>query len=178
MRPVLFRAPCVSWGLVLALTLITAGLADAVAQDNSKESDTAEATSDMPKHFQAFSELLTGATLVGHFTMPGIKTDQPLHEERYEIRSVKKSDRGDYWLFMARIKYGDHDVTVPMPLEVKWAGTTPVITLDSVTIPKLGTFDARVVIDGDQYAGTWRHDDVGGHLFGRIEKKEESPKKE
>lgn len=137
------------------------------AAEKTAESDAV----DMSEHFAAFSELLSGATLVGHFTIPGMTTDKPLHEERYEIRSVKKSERGDFWLFLARIKYGDHDVTVPMPLEVKWAGTTPVITLDAVTIPNLGTFDARVVIDGKQYAGTWRHDDVGGHLFGRIETK-------
>ena len=140
--------------------------------DRFRKTDAAaDLESEHPEHFKAFSELLTGATLVGHFTIPGTKTDQPLHEERYEIRSVKKSERGDFWLFLARIKYGDHDVTVPLPLEVKWAGTTPVITLDAVTIPKMGTFDARVVIDGGQYAGTWRHDDVRGHLFGRIETK-------
>jgi hypothetical protein len=43
-----------------------------------------------------------------------------------------------------------------------------VITLDSVTIPGLGTFSSRVVIDGPLYAGTWQHDAVGGHMFGKI----------
>ena len=51
---------------------------------------------------------------------------------------------------------------------MKWAGKTPVITLDNVTIPGLGTFSSRVVIDGALYAGTWQHDAVGGHMFGRI----------
>jgi len=27
-----------------------------------------------------------------------------------------------------------------------------------------------VLIYGDRYAGTWQHDKVGGHLWGRIEK--------
>jgi hypothetical protein len=53
-------------------------------------------------------------------------------------------------------------------VEVKWAGKTPVITLDNVTIPGLGTFSSRVVIDGPLYAGTWQHDAVGGHMFGKI----------
>jgi hypothetical protein len=26
----------------------------------------------------------------------------------------------------------------------------------------------RVVIDGPLYAGTWQHDAVGGHMFGKI----------
>jgi hypothetical protein len=34
----------------------------------------------------------------------------------------------------------------------------------------LGTFDARVVIHDQKYAGTWKHGEVGGHLFGTIEK--------
>lgn len=147
------------------------GQEDASQEDRAAaKSETADEGDTLPAHYTEFADRLTGATLVGHFTIPDMDSEKPLHEERYEIRSVTKMGHGDYWLFQARVKYGDHDVTVPMPLQVKWAGKTPVITLDHVTIPKLGTFDARVVIDGTRYAGTWQHDDVGGHLFGRIEK--------
>ncbi len=68
-----------------------------------------------------------------------------------------------------RIKYGDHDVTVPIVITILWAGQTPVMTLDKVVVPGLGTFSARVVFHEDKYAGTWSHDDVGGHLFGKVE---------
>ena len=91
--------------------------------------------------------------------------------------------QGDFWLFTARIKYGKRDVTLPMPIPVKWAGDTPVISLDNLTLPGLGTFSAHVVIDGDKYAGTWAHGQVGGHMFGTIAKAKpkpvatESPKK-
>lgn len=165
--------------IVLLLTLLAVQLGSVAkpvgAQSVKEDAATAKSASaddsdEPPAHYKEFADRLTGATLVGHFTIPGRDPEKPLHEERYDIRSVAKMGNGDYWLFQARIKYGDHDVTVPMPLEVKWAGKTPVITLDHVTIPKLGTFDARVVIDGTRYAGTWQHDDVGGHLFGRIEK--------
>jgi hypothetical protein len=61
-------------------------------------------------------------------------------------------------------------VTLPIPLEIKWAGDTPVITLTKLAIPGLGTFTSRVVIYEGRYAGTWQHDRVGGHLFGKIEK--------
>jgi hypothetical protein len=81
--------------------------------------------------------------------------------------------KGDYWLFNTRIKYGKNDVQVPLPLEVKWAGTTPMITLTDFTVPGLGTFSARVVIYRNKYAGTWSHGEVGGHLFGTIEKNAE-----
>jgi hypothetical protein len=111
-----------------------------------------------------FAETLTGATLAGHFT----QGDNPgLSEEKYTIEKVSKLS-GDTWLFSARIQYGSRDVTVPMPLTVKWAGDTPIITLTDLTIPGLGTYTARVMIYRGRYAGTWQAKDHGGHLYGRI----------
>jgi hypothetical protein len=124
-----------------------------------------------------FTEQLSNAKLVGQFTLFGKEDEKPIKEE-YTIKSVKKLDEGDYWLFSARIKYGEKDVTIPMPLEVKWAGDTPVITLTDTTIPGLGTFSARVVVYRDTYAGWWQHGKVGGHLFGKVEKVKEEEKKE
>jgi hypothetical protein len=120
------------------------------------------------ERFDQFKKTMDGATLVGHFTMAGEK-EPKLRSEEYTILSVQKLEEEDYWLFKARMKYGDKEGVFPMPLQVKWAGTTPVITLDNVTILNLGTFDARVLIHGDQYVGTWRHGDKGGQLFGAIE---------
>jgi hypothetical protein len=89
--------------------------------------------------------------------------------EKYTITRVTKS-KDDYWIFVARIQYGKRDITIPMSLQVKWAGDTPVITLTDLTIPGLGMFTSRVLIYGDRYAGTWQHGKTGGHLWGRIEK--------
>jgi len=119
--------------------------------------------------FKRFEQTLSGVKLVGRFTILG-KDDGPLPKEEYTINSVAKLPEGDYWLFKSRIKYGQNDVTVPLPLEVKWAGDTPIITLTDFTIPGMGTFSARVVIDNKKYAGTWAHGKAGGHLFGVIEK--------
>ena len=112
--------------------------------------------------------------LTGQFTVNG--KDGPLAKEEYYILSAKKLDQGDLWLLNARIKYGGTDVTVPLPLEIKWAGETPVITLDKLTIPGLGTFSSRVLFHERSYAGTWSHDEVGGHLFGTIEKMKDDEK--
>lgn len=117
---------------------------------------------------KAFEQSLTNSTLTGSFTIAG-KEDESPKKERYTISSVSKI-KGDTWLFKARVQYGKYDVTVPMPLEVHWAGDTPVITLTDLAIPGLGTFTARVIIYRGQYAGTWQHGTVGGHLFGKIEK--------
>lgn len=119
-----------------------------------------------------FRTLMTGARLVGSFTTDGdTSTRRP---ERYVVSSAVKL-AGDLWLLTTRITYGDVDLTLPVPVAIKWAGDTPVITLDSVALPGLGTFSSRVVLDRDRYAGTWQHDAVGGHLFGRIERSEAGP---
>ena len=131
---------------------------------------------DEAARFKAFEKTLFGSTLVGHFTVLGQEAKE-LKQERYTINSVTKADAGDYWIFNVRIKYGDRDVTLPMPLEVKWADDTPVITLSNLVIPGLGTFSARVIIYNDKYAGTWTHGAAGGHLFGVIQKKTVQKKK-
>jgi hypothetical protein len=111
---------------------------------------------------------LSGTKWTGNFLMDG---KDGLIKERYEILSAKKSEFGDKWNLVARIKYGDHDATLPLPpMDIKFAGKTPVITVDGLFFPGFGTFDARVVIRKGKYAGTWQHGEVGGHLFGTIEK--------
>jgi hypothetical protein len=118
-----------------------------------------------------FKKLVTNVRLVGNFTLDGQEPGK-LQREEYVITGAMKLGNGDYWALTSRIKYGDVDLTVPVPVQVKWAGNTPVITVDSVKIPGLGTFSARVLLDGARYAGTWSHDEKGGHLFGVIERDE------
>ena len=166
-------APAVSW-----------------AADRPEARDAADETARRQKHFR---DLVTDVTLVGRFTIDrppapaaptqpdgeaqprkdggaGDAADLALREEEYAITGAVPLG-GDLWALTARIRYGETDVTIPVPIAVKWAGDTPVLTLDRITLPGLGTFSSRVVLDGDRYAGTWQHDDVGGHMFGRIERR-------
>jgi hypothetical protein len=112
-----------------------------------------------------FQESLSGVTLVGYSTRlgkPGVSG-----EERYVLEKVSKMT-GDTWLFRARLRFGGHDLPLPLPITVKWAGDTPVITLTDVSIPGLGSYTARVLIYRDQYAGTWSGKNEGGQMFGRV----------
>jgi hypothetical protein len=118
---------------------------------------------------EVFKKLVTNVRLVGNFTLDGQEPGK-FQREEYVITGATKLGNGDYWALTSRIKYGDVDLTVPVPVQVKWAGNTPVITVDSVKIPGLGTFSARVLLDGARYAGTWSHDEKGGHLFGEIKR--------
>ena len=120
------------------------------------------------RRYESFRAAMTNVRLVGRFTIAG-PDEEKLHADEYVVTGVTKVGTGDGWLVAARIRYGEVDLTVPVPVEVKWAGDTPVITLEKISIPGLGTFSSRVVIDGRRYAGTWSHDEVGGHMFGTIE---------
>jgi len=120
---------------------------------------------------EAFSKKMSGATLVGSFTIDG-RDGKPPSAERYELGDVKKAT-GDFWTFHAKIKFGkvDQKVAIPITLKMLWAGDTPMISITDFKISGLGTFSARVLFYGDKYAGTWKHGKAGGHLFGKIEQK-------
>ncbi len=118
-----------------------------------------------------FSELLSGARLVGSFT-DDANPDAPPQRDSYTIASAEKI-AGDRWQFQAKIEYGQTSLVVPLALDVKWAGSTPVITLDEMAIPGLGTFTARVLFHGRSYAGIWQGPGHGGQMFGRVLREDE-----
>src|SRR5215207_3517626 len=113
-----------------------------------------------------FERTMSGATLVGRSSFNGQEDKMPV-EDRYVISKVTKVG-DDLWLFTARI--GNSKVPLPLPVPVKWAGDTPVISVTKLAVPTKGTFTARVVIYGDHYAGTWDGGDHGGQMWGRIER--------
>lgn len=155
---------------IMATMLVIAALA--TAQPQSPSEPIAPKEPSEAELFAALEKTLTGATLVGNFTVTG-REDAKLTAERYELQSVQHVD-GELWLFQARIRYGEHDLALPLTLPVRWAGDTPVICVDKMGFPGLGTYTARVMIYADHYAGFWSGGDHGGHLFGVIERAEDA----
>lgn len=129
---------------------------------------------------KALEEKLDSVRLVGTWRMTneeGLKGKAALSDpkpEAYTILSAHKAD-GDWWLFKARIEYGEHNVELPLRLQVQWAGDTPIITVDKMTFPGIGVYSARVMFYGNFYAGTWFGDCYGGILSGQITKLEDTP---
>jgi hypothetical protein len=123
----------------------------------------------------ALSKMLSGATLEGSFTVAGPGTDpKKLSREKYTLGEVRKMT-GDIWLFPARIEYGGKDVSLPIPVPIRWAGDTPVVVVDSVDLPGFGAVSARVMFFNGHYAGYWQHGDHSGNLFGEIHSAAEKP---
>jgi hypothetical protein len=112
-----------------------------------------------------FQEMMNGVTLVGRSTR--LNSDKIAGEEKYVIEGVTKLT-GETWLFRARFQYGERDIPIPVPVTIKWAGDTPVITLTDVSVPGMGSYTARVILYRNQYAGTWSGKKGGGQIFGKI----------
>ena len=119
----------------------------------------------------AFCSSMKGATLKGFFTMRGKHQHKGLAEDSYIIHSIDKVDGivdGNVWKMEVGIQYGTINVRVPLFVPIEWAGDTPVITIDKMMIPGIGTYSAHVLFRGKHYAGTWDGDGYGGELFGQI----------
>jgi hypothetical protein len=124
----------------------------------------APALNDAEKKFQAAME---NVTLVGYYTLgdsAGLKADQ------YRVEHITKVNE-DAWNFEARFKMGQRDMKVTLPIPVKFAGDTPMISLTNFSVMGMGPFSARIVFYDGAYAGTWAASaDHRGVMFGKIVK--------
>jgi hypothetical protein len=141
----------------LASLAILAIAAAAAAQDGR---------ADLERRLQ---ETLDGARLVGQFTVVGADgvSRQP-QTDQYAVSRLERDAEGR-WVFNVSMSYGTQQHTMPVPVAIEWASDTPVITMTEQTIEGLGTFTARVLLYDGLYAGTWKHGQFGGHMWGRIE---------
>lgn len=160
------------FALRLVLSMMMAMLLFLVSPGCRRGQDSTAAAAEQARLEAEFSARMTGSVLAGRFS--STRSDK-IHEDRYTISKVSKL-AGNVWIFQARIQYGDHDVNVPVPVKILWAGDTPVITLTDAGIPGLGAFTARVLFYRNDYAGTWSNDKGGGgQMFGRIERAVPAP---
>ncbi|TWU16767.1 hypothetical protein [Allorhodopirellula heiligendammensis] len=159
------------WGLVTSAPALaqppTTGPAEgARATQNSGVEPDNEGGSTSNRQAR-LSRYLTGATFTGAFTVDG-REDVAPKAESYTITSCEPLPEKNRYRLKVKIRYGDVDGEFPMDLDILMAGSTPVITLDAMAIPGLGTFSARVLFHSGRYAGTWQHGAKGGHLYGKI----------
>ena len=153
------------------LALVLLGSLGSLVRGDEPKTETPPDRATLEKQF---AEKMTGVVMVGKFTILDQILDLGPRPDKYTITKVEKKD-GNNWLFIARVEYdlGSYPVAVKVPIE--WAGTTPVIPVTNLEIPLVGkgVFSAHVLFEGDRYAGTWSHDKVGGHMYGRLERPKE-----
>jgi hypothetical protein len=150
----------------------SAGASADKPKDTSAKPGTEKAKPTLEELEAKFKATLTKATMAGRWC--AIKDDAlgPEKEDKYTIISVTKLG-GDAWLINTRIHYNQKDIVAPIPVQVKWAGDTPVIIVDKIPVPGGGVYSARVLIYEHTYAGTWSGADHGGLLNGVITNEKE-----
>jgi hypothetical protein len=147
-------------------------LARAEEKPAAQESDKARpALSDKEQKLVA---MLENATLSGKWRLVEDGKLGKEADDTYTIHSIEKA-RGDVWIVKARIKYGDKDLTLPVPVEVHWAADTPVLSVTDRGLPGLGTYTARVLFYDGYYTGTWSGPGHAGFLSGTIVKAAAAP---
>lgn len=167
-RPPLRGSALVVCGILVVVTPPTAAQQTADRPTDAVSRGPKNAEAHQAELETALTKMLSGATLEGSFTTTGAGSDPArLSREKYTLGDVKKL-QGNLWLIPARIQYGEHDVTLPLTVPIRWAGDTPVIVIDNVGLPGFGAVSARVMFFDGHYAGYWKHGQRGGHLFGII----------
>ncbi len=166
-------------GLVAWLALATSAASQQPTDQKAGGSDPKEETAQqqvgkqippLPELIKKLEADLSGATLVGVFTIDGVKSDKPPRQDKYTLGKVRKLPEADLWSFEAKVDFGGPNMMIPIAVAIKWAGDTPMIQLTNTTIPGMGTFGARVFFYDGRYAGTWQHGKFAGHMYGRIDK--------
>jgi hypothetical protein len=121
---------------------------------------------------ERFKAVFTKATLSGRWA--ALK-DGALGEERtgdkYNIVSAVKGE-GDAWIISAKMKYGDREFVMPIPVKMRFTGDVAILTVDNLQIPNGGTYTARLLIYERTYSGTWKGQRGGGMLYGTITNEE------
>jgi len=121
-----------------------------------------------PEHLETtFKAMLTKATMAGRWYSLKDGKPGPEKEDAYSIVSANKVS-GHKWMIHTRIKVNEKEMVVPVPVEVKWAGDTAVLSVDKLQYPGGGTYSARVLFYEHTYAGTWNGGDHGGLMSGVI----------
>ena len=180
MKPTSPSLLCLSILAVLSLGLTSIrAQAPAEAKNNSQpgQSSTADPTSKTASTAQKqlpadpeerFKFLFTKSFLTGRWAP---LRDGALGEERggdkYNIVSAVKGE-GDTWIISARMKYGDREFVMPIPVKMKFTGDVAILTVDNLQIPNGGNYTARLLIYERTYSGTWKGQRGGGMLYGTI----------
>jgi hypothetical protein len=160
--------------IIILSSLVLTLASPAFAQDSKPPAKPAATNSSTPALTPAeakFKELLTNATLSGRWAPIKDGKMGEEKEDKYALGGATKV-KDDTWIISAKMKYGGHEFAAPIPVTVKWAGDTPVIVVDKLTIPGGGTYSARVLFFEKTYAGSWSSANHAGLLSGTISKTE------
>jgi hypothetical protein len=116
-----------------------------------------------------FIDTMTNSVMAGRWCLLEDGRMSPEKDDKYTIASVKKNADGT-WTITAKIEYAGLKFDAPVPVQVKWAGDTPVIIVDNMGLPGTPKYSARVLVYEGTYSGTWSGGGHGGLMYGTVKK--------
>lgn len=151
--------------LLLSLFLLSSSITGLHAADKEKEKTVALTKEQLE---EKLVETLTASTFTGRWCSVEKGVMGAEQADKYTILGISKISGGESWFINARIQYGERDITIPVPVQVRWAGDTPIIVVDKMGVPGGGVYSARLMIYEDTYSGTWSGGEHGGLMNGLI----------
>jgi hypothetical protein len=117
---------------------------------------------------ERFKVLFTKSYLSGRWASlkDGALGDERTGDKYYIVSAVKGT--GDNWTVKARMKYGEQEIVMPIPVQMKFVGDVAILEVNKLAIPDGGTYTARLLIYERTYSGTWKGQRGGGMLYGTI----------
>lgn len=162
--------------MLLLVASLAIGLNPVVAQDEKPKAETPSQEVLEAK----FQKLLSNAVLSGRWSpidSAGLGPEKK--EDKYEIVSASKI-KDDQWVVNAKMRYGKNEMVLPIKVQVKWSGDTPVLIVSNLSMGGDKSYSARVLFHDGTYAGSWNSSTgYGGVIYGTVERagKTEEPKK-
>lgn len=142
-----------------------------LAQNAAAPAAATKASVKLTAEEQKFQESMAGVRLSGRWFPIQDGSLGESKEDTYSIVGVEKQPDGR-WTVRAKLKYGEKEFEVPIPVKVEWAGDTPVLIVNNLAMPGGGVkYNARVLIHDGAYAGTWSGGGKAGLLSGLVVKK-------
>lgn len=117
---------------------------------------------------ESLQRTLTGATLSG-FVARAEHGKSPRIDVAVLIERVAKSKAIHDWTLDVVVAPDGDARKYSVTCDVRWAGPTPVLTINRADLPGIGQFSAKLIIHNCLVAGTWVHDDLRGHAWGMVD---------
>jgi hypothetical protein len=138
-------------------------------EKESKAEPAASAQKELPADpEERFKLLFTKSYLSGRWAplKDGALGEEKAGDKYYIVSAIKGT--GDNWTVNARMKYRDQEITMPIPVQMRFTGDVAILEVNNLAIPGGGTYTARLLIYERTYSGTWKGQRGGGMLYGTI----------
>lgn len=116
---------------------------------------------------QSLKRLLTGTTLSGQINVGGPGKPE-LKDFAVLVERVTSSEESHDWTLEVVVTPGGNGQPFNVKCDVRWARSTPVLTVVDADAPGLGKVSVKLMIHNMLFAGTWIYEGRRGQAWGAL----------